>query len=223
MDDFSALTPRAGDPKSAKQSTFVKEQLTRLAGVWPALRNNAAMLEECERLVLRHKDRLVRSDLEEGISLVIEISPAKGYPPGPNEVIGCVLRVREERMQAERDAERSEELRRDPPARQQVAGKFCTCGKRLVLLPEERVLWCEGCNRVIAQGRGIALSGYEVDQLSLIQGEGDEEGGPFETPADTLARMKADVETRSGDLRGAAGKGVGPSIPRHAKSDVAPF
>jgi hypothetical protein len=75
----------------------IRSQSGRLVALWPALRNKPDVVAEIERAVLRHEPRLVTEDITHGFDQVIDNSPTSGWPPGPHEVLGCVLDARRAR------------------------------------------------------------------------------------------------------------------------------
>lgn len=66
-------------------------QVKRLVVLWPALRNKPEVLSEVKSAVLRHTHRLVSEDIRMGMDDVIANCPTTGWPPGPHEVLGCIL------------------------------------------------------------------------------------------------------------------------------------
>ena len=85
-------------------SAFADELRThtrRLASLWPALKSKPEHVAEVEQAVLRHEPRLTVSDLTHGFDEVIANCPTTGWPPGPHEVLGCVLGARKRRLNGE--------------------------------------------------------------------------------------------------------------------------
>lgn len=80
------------DVKSA-----ITEQIQRLRVLWPALNSRPETTDEIVGAVMRYAGRLVPADIHTGFDRVIEASPTSGWPPGPHEVVGCVLQARRER------------------------------------------------------------------------------------------------------------------------------
>lgn len=78
----------------------ITEQIQRLRVLWPALNSRPETTDEIVRAVMRYSQRLVPSDIHTGFDRVIEASPTSGWPPGPHEVVGCVLQARRERNNA---------------------------------------------------------------------------------------------------------------------------
>lgn len=78
----------------------ITEQIQRLRVLWPALNSRPETTAEIVSAVMRYSQRLVPSDIHTGFDRVIEASPTTGWPPGPHEVVGCVLQARRERNNA---------------------------------------------------------------------------------------------------------------------------
>lgn len=76
----------------------VGEQMERLRVLWPVLNSRDQHTQEITAAVLRHAHRLKPEDVQAGFSEAIEGAPTNGWPPGPHEVIGCVLAARERRV-----------------------------------------------------------------------------------------------------------------------------
>jgi hypothetical protein len=71
----------------------VREQITRLRVLWPTLNGRSEVTAEIERAVVRYEGKITPIDVEIGFDKVIELSPTTGWPPGPNEIVGCVLQA----------------------------------------------------------------------------------------------------------------------------------
>ena len=86
----------------------VRIALGRLTEVWPTLAKRDALRNEMGEAVMRHAVDLQPSDLDAGITTLIEQSPtvtAAGWitsPPGVHEVVGCILTAKRERLRAAR-------------------------------------------------------------------------------------------------------------------------
>jgi len=76
-------------------------QVGRLQSLWPALKTRHDHRQEIERAVLRHQSRLTVSDVTHGFDEVIAACPTSGWPPGPHEVLGCVMSARLRRVNGE--------------------------------------------------------------------------------------------------------------------------
>ncbi len=82
----------------------VRAAIGRMAGVWPALARRDAMRQEIGNAVMRHADKLQPDDLARGMDELL--ARARGVqddggpasPPGPHEVVGCILRAKDERV-----------------------------------------------------------------------------------------------------------------------------
>lgn len=64
----------------------------RLRALWPVLETKPEHLNEIGKAVMRHEEKLKPEDVTRGIDRVVQECPTTGYPPGPHEVLGCVLR-----------------------------------------------------------------------------------------------------------------------------------
>jgi hypothetical protein len=67
------------------------EQITRLRVLWPVLNSRPEHTQEIERAVTRHERKLTADDVTQGFSDAIEACPTTGWPPGPHEILGCVM------------------------------------------------------------------------------------------------------------------------------------
>jgi hypothetical protein len=79
----------------------VAAQIGRLASLWPALKTRREHVHEIESALMRHQSRLTAGDVTHGFDEVIANSPTTGWPPGPHEVLGCVLQARVRRVNGE--------------------------------------------------------------------------------------------------------------------------
>lgn len=159
-------------------------EFPRLRAIWPGLNGKPEVLAEVGKAVMVHAERLTPEDVARGFDDVIQASPTTGWPPGPHEVVGCVLAAATERRTNERAAERRREFEMIAPAREEIIGRSCSCGAPLALLREERAVYCDACRRVVRMN----LTGYEMDELRTAR-KGQAPGGP-ELARDALARMK---------------------------------
>jgi hypothetical protein len=73
------------------------EQIARLRVLWPVLNSRPEHTREIVQAIARHAPRLKPSDVADGFSLAIENAPTNGWPPGPHEVLACVLKAAETR------------------------------------------------------------------------------------------------------------------------------
>ena len=86
----------------------VRLALGRLTDVWPALAKRDALRNEMGESIMRHAVDLQPQDLDAGMTMLIERSPLvtkDGWvtaPPGVNEVVGCVLTAKRERLRQAR-------------------------------------------------------------------------------------------------------------------------
>jgi hypothetical protein len=82
----------------------VRETVERLAGVYARLRKTDELRQEIGHALMRHADRLEVADLYAGTTALIESMPTRqadggpSSPPGPHEVVGCVLTARRARL-----------------------------------------------------------------------------------------------------------------------------
>lgn len=67
-------------------------EFPRLRALWPVLETKPEHLNEIGKAVMRHEEKLKPDDVTRGIDRVLQECPTTGYPPGPHEVLGCVLR-----------------------------------------------------------------------------------------------------------------------------------
>lgn len=82
----------------------VRDTVDRLAGVYARLRKADEVRQEIGQALMRHAERLDVADLHAGTTALIESLPTRASdggpasPPGPHEVVGCVLTARRQRM-----------------------------------------------------------------------------------------------------------------------------
>jgi len=126
----------------------VRAGIQRMADVWPQLRKNDALRREIGETIYRDRARLESGDLENGFAELVKRTPAvakdggPAWPPGPREVMECIAMARTARIGR---AIRS----RESGAPRPVAGRSCSrCRGQVALVPQERVLLCEGCGSV---------------------------------------------------------------------------
>lgn len=72
-------------------------EFPRLRALWPVLETKPEHLAEIGKAVMRHESRLTPEDVSHGFDQVIQQSPTTSWPPGPHEVLGCILRERDAR------------------------------------------------------------------------------------------------------------------------------
>lgn len=73
------------------------EQIARLRVLWPVLNSRPEHTQEIMQAIVRNRGRLKPEDIEGGFSDAIERQPTTGWPPGPHEILGCVLKAAEVR------------------------------------------------------------------------------------------------------------------------------
>lgn len=153
----------------------LEEQLTRLKNLWPTLKNKPEVMEEIRRAVIKQERRLQLSDVEQGFDLVIEKSPTSGWPPGPHEVIGCVITAANQRLINSRSDYTG------PAGIPEVVGRYCQkCDQPVKLLAQERLLYCDACNLVqvysrTAQDVRYRLEWHEVDEIPVRRVRAEDE------------------------------------------------
>lgn len=126
-----------------KVEDVVLEQIQRLRVIWPTLNAKQAITQEIHDSVMRHSAKLTEEDVRKGFDIVIESSPSRGWPPGPHEVIGCILRAAGDRRSG------SVIEREKVVPQREVVGRQCTkCGGPVNLLRSERLIHCQSCNVV---------------------------------------------------------------------------
>lgn len=73
------------------------EQIARLRVLWPVLNQRPEHTQEIVKAVARHAHKLATEDVAVGFSNAIENAPTNGWPPGPHEVLGCIIKAAEVR------------------------------------------------------------------------------------------------------------------------------
>lgn len=160
----------------------VRQAVARVAVVWPSLAKRDELRQEIGNAVLALSDRLEPIDVERGINLLIRSAPTKAndggpaWPPGPNEVTGCILKARSGRVD---EKPQRVELKNTAPV--PVTNRRCCregCMGILEYVATERVLRCQNCNSVqvrefIGGSPRIHLTYDEVQALSLSDEEAE--------------------------------------------------
>jgi hypothetical protein len=88
----------------------VRQAITRMVGVWPGLGKRDVLRQEIGEAIMRHADKVQPSDLDEGVRLLITTARTRqddggpAQPPGPRDVVGCILSARHDRVERLRDA-----------------------------------------------------------------------------------------------------------------------
>lgn len=83
----------------------VQQAVKRMQSVWPRVQTTPGFRAEVVAAVMRHASKLEMPDLTEGINNLIGSRPgtqATGWaaaPPGPHEVVGCILAARITRIE----------------------------------------------------------------------------------------------------------------------------
>ena len=83
----------------------VQQAVKRLQSVWPRVQTTPGLRAEMVAAVMRYAGKLESADLTDGVDNLIGSRPAAqdtgwaAAPPGPHELVGCVLAARIERMQ----------------------------------------------------------------------------------------------------------------------------
>lgn len=73
------------------------EQIARLRVLWPVLNQRPEHTQEIVKAIARHEHKLAVDDVVVGFSNAIENAPTNGWPPGPHEVLGCIIKAAEVR------------------------------------------------------------------------------------------------------------------------------
>ena len=82
----------------------VRDPVDRLAGVYHRLRKADELRQEIGQALMRHAERLEGADLYAGSNALIESLPTRQadggptVPPGPHEVVGCILTAQRARL-----------------------------------------------------------------------------------------------------------------------------
>ena len=82
----------------------VHDTVDRLAGVYARLRKADELRQEIGQALMRHAERLEVADLYAGTTALIESMPTMqadggpSSPPGPHEVVGCILTAKRARL-----------------------------------------------------------------------------------------------------------------------------
>jgi len=87
----------AGAPVSVIRTAILAE-FPRLRALWPVLESKPEHLAEIGKAVMRHESRITPEDVSHGFDRVIQESPTTSWPPGPHEVLGCILDERRRRV-----------------------------------------------------------------------------------------------------------------------------
>jgi hypothetical protein len=69
----------------------IDAQITRLKSLWPVLNSRPEHAQEIVQAITRHARKINADDVTHGFSDAIESAPTTGWPPGPHEVLGCVM------------------------------------------------------------------------------------------------------------------------------------
>lgn len=85
-----------GDAVSAVQAETA-EQIARLRVLWPVLNQRPEHTQEIVKAIARHEHKLAVDDVQVGFSNAIENAPTNGWPPGPHEVLGCIIKASQTR------------------------------------------------------------------------------------------------------------------------------
>jgi hypothetical protein len=152
----------------------IDQQLERLQNLWPTLKKKPEVMDEIRQAIIRQERRISAADISDGFDSVIEKSPTSGWPPGPHEVIGCILHASSQRFIATKS-------RADGPSGlPEIAGRYCSkCQGPVKLLAQDRFIYCDGCNLVqvftrTAQEVRHRLEWHEVDQVPITRRSEDE-------------------------------------------------
>lgn len=128
----------------------VLAEFPRLRALWPVLETKPEHLAEIGKAVMRHESRITPEDVSHGFDQVIQQSPTTSWPPGPHEVLGCIL------------AERDRRTRYDTPRAQAHAGPGLSFAEWWHSLPEPERGKHEALCRIMGGGQ-LASVGAEAD------------------------------------------------------------
>ena len=87
--------------------TAILAEFPRLRALWPVLETKPEHLAEIGKAVMRHESRITPEDVSHGFDRVIQESPTTSWPPGPHEVLGCILDERNRRRRDDSHERRS--------------------------------------------------------------------------------------------------------------------
>lgn len=82
----------------------VQQAVKRMQSVWPRVQTTPGFRAEVVAAVMRHASKLELPDLTDGIDNLIGSRPAAqdtgwaAAPPGPHEVVGCILTAQRARL-----------------------------------------------------------------------------------------------------------------------------
>lgn len=189
----------------------ITEQVQRLRVLWPALNAKPEVTDEIRRAIMRHEAKLDPSDVVTGFDMVISESPTSGWPPGPHEIVGCVMRA-------------SALRRMDAPApqyppRTELVNRQCSkCGGAVALIPNERVIYCGACNLVQSLGSVAGRPRYHLEwnEMHALPVRNDGERASL-TGRDALARLRDALLTRRESRK--AGSALIPSFALEDEGD----
>lgn len=189
----------------------ITEQVQRLRVLWPALNAKPEVTDEIRRAIMRHEAKLDPSDVVTGFDMVISESPTSGWPPGPHEIVGCVMRA-------------SALRRMDAPApqyppRTELVNQQCSkCGGAVALIPNERVIYCGACNLVQSLGSVAGRPRYHLEwnEMQALPVRSDAQRASL-TGRDALARLRDALLTRRESRK--AGTALMPSFALEDEGD----
>ncbi len=176
------------------------QQIARTVTIWPVLKSKPETCAEIRNAVLRHRERITAGDITRGFDALVEVSPTAGWPPGPHEVVGCVLGAAKTRSRDERATTGEREREAPGLPRTEVVGQSCRqCGGVLMLLPEESALYCDACNSVVVHAQHPnprwRMTWEERQDVSTRKVNGG--GAGVQEGRDAITRIKtASVPTR---------------------------
>lgn len=174
----------------------IHEQLQRIRALWPALNGKPEVTDEITRAIKRHEGKLEPADVVAGFDEVIATSPTTGWPPGPHEIVGCVLRAS--------GARRMDAPPPQYPPRTELVNRQCSkCGGPVALLPNERVIYCGRCNLVQSLGTVGGRDRYHLDWGEINSLPVRDGGGQATVTAhDALRRLRDGIAERTAAVRG---------------------
>lgn len=168
----------------------ITEQVQRLRVLWPALNAKPEVTDEIRRAIMRHEGKLEPSDVVTGFDTVISESPTSGWPPGPHEIVGCVMRASA--------ARRMDAPAPQYPPRTELVNQQCSkCGGAVALIPNERVIYCVACNLVQSLGSVAGRPRYHLEwhEIQALPVRNDAQRASL-TGRDALARLRDALLTK---------------------------
>lgn len=178
----------------------ITEQLQRLRSLWPALNSKPQVIDEIRQAIVRQAAKLQPQDVVGGFDDCIAAMPTSGWPPGPHEVVGCVMR--------RSDARRSEAPAPVYPPRTELTDRYCSrCNGPVALIPHERVVYCSPCNLVQSLGYAAGRSRYHLEyhEIKALPIRSGDARGARVTGREALGKLRDAIAARRSARAGTAG------------------